>query len=104
MDQLRRLVTRQADQPVAPRLPRQPFNVKRAAPVRSSGIAKVVGTVSAKALAQKRRRMKADDLYDDPTARVVKTQRPDTALVREPLGYRLYKFYVYVCVVVLGVL
>ena len=82
MDQLRRLVTRQADQPVAPRLPRQPINVKRAAPVRTSGIAKVVVTVSAKALARKHQRMKADDLYDDPMAQVVKTQRPDTPLVR----------------------
>ena len=78
MENLSRLVSQLAGQPAAQRLPRQTFVGKR-------GIGKVVGSASAKALAQKRRRWKADDLYDDPTARVDKTRRPDTPLVRKEI-------------------
>lgn len=56
-------------------LPARPWNAQ---PVRSS-IARVVGTVSAKALAQRRRKVRTDDVYDDPD-RVVKTRRPDVRL------------------------
>ena len=78
MDQLRRLVSQQPSQRTTAGGLTIPPKAKR-------GLRKVIGTYSAKALAHKHRRRQADDIYDDVTAQVAKSHRPDTPLVHEEL-------------------